>query len=81
MNYDYDPELPGGFQDADFEMRELTASANRAARMRKAGHCTHDWTGPVRIGEPARICHDCQEVFPSERALDLARAANMEGLI
>jgi hypothetical protein len=31
-----DPELPGGFQDADFEMRELYAAGARAARGHKA---------------------------------------------
>ncbi len=31
----YDEELPGGFQDADFEMRDLTASANQQSRLQK----------------------------------------------
>ena len=30
--FGYDPELPAGLQDADLEMAELTAAANREAR-------------------------------------------------
>lgn len=37
----YDPELPAGFQDADFEMRELEYEGNAIARGRKAGRCQH----------------------------------------
>jgi len=30
-DFGYDPELPGGFQDADFDMRELEEAGRRAA--------------------------------------------------
>jgi hypothetical protein len=30
--FGFDPEVAGGFQDADLEMRELEAEANRQAR-------------------------------------------------
>jgi len=33
--FGHDPELPGGFQDADLEMAEMTERANRAARLRR----------------------------------------------
>lgn len=59
----YDPELPNGFQDADFEMRELTAQANREARLRKRGICTHSWMHAPDVG-PA-TCHHCGKVWPS----------------
>ena len=32
MSFGYDEERPAGFQDADFEMRELEESASRVAR-------------------------------------------------
>ena len=38
-----DHELPGGFQDADFEMRELEAAGRRASEARKRGQCDHGW--------------------------------------
>ena len=38
-----DPELPNGFQDADFEMRELEERGNGEARLRRLGRCTHGW--------------------------------------
>lgn len=38
-----DPELPNGFQDADFEMRELERLGNRSTQLRKQGKCDHGW--------------------------------------
>ncbi len=35
----YDPELPAGFQDADFEMRDLEERAREIAHARKRGYC------------------------------------------
>jgi len=43
-----DPELPNGFQDADFEMRDLEEKARRSAEARKRGKCDHGW----RQGQP-----------------------------
>ena len=76
MNRDF--ELPNGFQDADLEMAELTASANRISRLRKRGICTHGWVQgpPGPAGKPTSIwtCHDCGKTFQSEAELDEARA-------
>jgi hypothetical protein len=67
----HDSELPGGFQDADFEMAEVTAQANRESRLRKAGICTHSWTGPIKVAgqtvydtqhSDKRICHHCGRI-------------------
>ena len=57
----YDPEMPAGFQDADFEMRDLEEAANRSAALRKAGHCDHGWSGPQADKPGRRICHHCGE--------------------
>jgi hypothetical protein len=38
-----DPELPNGFQDGDFEQRELEEAGRTSARIRKAGKCDHGW--------------------------------------
>lgn len=38
-----DPELPNGFQDADFEMRDLEEKGRRSAALRKKGICDHGW--------------------------------------
>ena len=38
-----DMELPGGFQDADFEMRDLMAAGRRIAAARRKGLCAHGW--------------------------------------
>ena len=65
----YDPELPAGYQDADFEMRELEARGNRAARLRAKGICTH---GHVQGGDfdnpdkPSEVkCLNCPATFPT----------------
>lgn len=58
----YDPELPAGLQDADFEMRDLQAAGARDARLRKAGRCPHGWSGP----KGAQFeCYNCGFVGPA----------------
>lgn len=56
----YDPELPAGFRDADFEMRDLEAAGRRSARLRRKGLCDHGWRqsypGHPVVGE-ARCLH------------------------
>ncbi len=52
--FGYDPELPNGFQDADFEMRALEEEANRLHREKlppvyEEGQ--HDWNTGTK--EPA----------------------------
>lgn len=70
MNY-YDPELPGGFQDADLEMHTLTQAANRESRLRKKGICCHGslQCPPGPPGKPTNVvtCRDCGKVFATER--------------
>lgn len=65
MNHDF--ELPNGFQDADFEMRDLEAKGNRSYQLRKAGICTHGWLqGPP--GKPVTTCLYCGATFESSEA-------------
>ena len=78
MSFGHDDELPGGFQDADFEMRDLQAAAGRSRRARARGLCDHTWTGPVTVGEAPRQCYHCKRVFPNQTALDKDRANNIE---
>lgn len=53
----YDPELPGGFQDADFEMRALYEAGARSARGRKA---MLRLRAEGQLDEAARACsHGC----------------------
>lgn len=86
MSYGYDPELPAGFQDADFEMRELAEEGARIAQLRKAGICTHEsWVGLPASGEvfypeqedlkPGQVrCTDlCKALFDTEDELFEAR--------
>ena len=75
-----DPELPNGFQDADFEMRDLGAAARRITRARKRGLCAHGW----RQGYPgypvigSAKCLDCGKEATVE-ALDTERQAILQG--
>ena len=77
MTHDFD--LPGGFQDADFDMRELTAQANHESRLRKAGICTHSWTGPIKVVNSSdsdkRICHHCGRIATEEILMEERREA------
>lgn len=64
-----DFELPTGFQDADFEVRELEAAAARSSALRRRGFCDHGWTAPAdpstfHSGKPYRIvCNHCGATF------------------
>lgn len=40
--YAYDPELPNGFQDADFLMREYEQESREAAADKRRGICRHN---------------------------------------
>lgn len=82
MTHDF--ELPGGFQDADFEMRDLQESANRAARLRKKGICDHSWIGPsVPGGSPSGpyVCHHCKQIFANEAALRASQDEAKEAML
>lgn len=59
----YDPELPAGFQDADFEVRDLEAAAADHRRLRRQGYCTH------QSGQGPRCTDGCGTTFPSVEAL------------
>jgi hypothetical protein len=39
--FNYDPEVPAGFQDADIEQAHYEAEARESARLRREGICTH----------------------------------------
>jgi len=60
--YDYDPELPGGYQDADLEMARLEDSANHEARLKAKGICAHSNARGRKMGT-AVICLDCGKRF------------------
>lgn len=75
MSFYHDPELPAGYQDADFEMAELEDAARQASAMRRAGKCTHGWSqglaadGTWRGDGPApapgqALCLHCGAHFP-----------------
>ena len=57
--FGYDPEVPAGFQDADFEMAELEATGNRMAALRRKGVCVHDSTFCDPEGDGTVECCDC----------------------
>ena len=38
-----DTELPAGFQDDDFDMRDLEAAGAAVARAKRQGKCAHGW--------------------------------------
>lgn len=67
----FDPESP--IQDADIEMAELTAAANKESRLRKRGICAHGWIqgppGPWNKPTTVWTCQDCGKVFQSENDL------------
>lgn len=87
MSFTWDDELPRGFQDADFEQREMEAIADRASALRRAGVCTHGWMQGYRPGiaasdaanlQPGQsVCLEdgCGVVFDDDAAWEHARAA------
>lgn len=70
----HDFELPNGLQDADLEMAELTASANRYARLKKLGRCQHGWRqgppGPTHKPTTVWTCLNCGKVFKTEAEME-----------
>lgn len=73
--FDYDPEVPAGFQEADFEMAALEEAAARSAALRRRGICDHGWCqGLGRDGQwhgegeappPGHVyCFHCKQVVP-----------------
>lgn len=76
------------FNDADIEMAGLQAEANRNAKLRKRGICTHGWvqSGVDASGKPmsgtCAKCHDCGRIFSSYDALEYSREmAREEGIV
>ena len=64
----YDPELPAGFQDGDFEQAELETLAKRSSRLKKRGLCDHGWVqGNV---DKTATCLHCNKTFPSRNDLE-----------
>ena len=63
--FGFDPEVAGGFQDADFETRELADAANRDERLRITGKCPHGWRQGQADGRYR--CLDCGIIFVDER--------------
>jgi len=77
--FGYDEEVPAGFQDADFEMREMEEVGRQMTAQRKRGVCQHasavGFTGTVnypeqeglRTGE-LRCTEGCARVFADQDA-------------
>src|SRR5262245_18390491 len=67
MTEDYDDPAP--IRDADIEMAELQEVADRSARLRKRGICTHGWLqgppGPPSAPRTDCICHHCGKTWPT----------------
>jgi hypothetical protein len=53
VSFGYDEELPAGFQEADFEMAELEAAADRRSR------CKHVYVEENYLGPGIIDCTDC----------------------
>jgi hypothetical protein len=61
-----DPELPNGFQDADFEMRDLAEAGRRSAALRRAGRCDHGWRQTFKDG--SFECLHCHVIVATDGA-------------
>ena len=68
-------DVPAGYRDADLEMAALTASGNKASRLRKMGKCPHTWLQGFE-GQPTK-CLDCGAMFPT---LEAAYEAHREAM-
>jgi hypothetical protein len=76
----YDPELPRGFQDADFDLRDLEARAREVQAARRRGICDHGWNqgpyqgagvhpfwqGPADAPVGSFFCFHCKAVLVSD---------------
>jgi len=52
--YDHDPEVPAGFQEADFLQAQYEEEGRRIAALTRQGVCTHGWLlGPGNGGYTA----------------------------
>ena len=67
----HDPELPGGYQDADLQQGAMARAGNLTAALRRRGICDHGWL-MAPDGEPARCLH-CGAVFADAEAAYEAR--------
>jgi hypothetical protein len=61
--YDYDPEVPAGYQDADIEQAEFEAAGRRLAALRRRGICTHGW----RLGRRVPACYTAADIEQMRR--------------
>jgi len=72
----FDSELPRGFADADFELRELEASAARQAARARKGICSHGWLqgppGPAHKPTKVWTCNHCGATWKTEAEADSA---------
>ena len=66
-----DPELPDGFQDDDFDQRELEQAGALTAALRRRGICDHGWLMSPP-GERTRCLH-CGATFADVEAAYKAR--------
>jgi len=60
--FGYDPDAY--LQDADIEMAQLTATADRLARIEADGTCTHGWH--QRRADGTVVCNRCGQVWANE---------------
>ena len=67
LSFGYDSELPGGYQDADFEMADLEEKAARIRQAKKRGLCAHGYRQGKPGATPSRdddveTCLECGKV-------------------
>lgn len=74
MSLFYDDELPAGFQDGDFEQRELEAQAARASALHRRGICTHSY----RLGRVVPSFYSAEHIAGN---LTVGRFGNRGGFV
>lgn len=80
MSFGYDPEVPAGFQEGDFEQAELEAESARVSALNRRGICTHSWQlgGGINFYDGEAIAQDrLKGKFP-ERPTDPSITTQMD---
>lgn len=60
----HDPDVPGGYQDADIQQAAYERAGAAIGRACEQGFCVHGWT---RMTTPV-VCLDCGKEWPTEAA-------------
>lgn len=88
--YDYDEELPAGYQEADLLQRQYEQESREFSKMQAAGFCMHNsWVGlpsdgpsiyPEQeglTGSQVRCTAGCGQVFESDEAIVAAEPTKL----